>query len=257
MTSTVPAVLFGTYTRGGRSQSGQGTVPDSVLAWTLNAGSGRPVGCTSGAGSCRAGSMSAVTAPPVVTGGAVQTTANTTAAGLKTATTKTKAKKMRTMRERRAPATAPRRLLVRKIFKFRGQLADPSPVVEAANEAGVTLVAGDVQELLLGDERSEAGQVGVCAVAHDPADHTGELAPLALRQGLPIAGDRDQQRGGRTGDCLGEDLFPLRPRDDLAPGADDVRDAISANANNVPAAPYGGSFEVSRPCVHCHVHYSS
>src|SRR5207237_9269719 len=140
-------------------------------------------------------------------------------------------KKKLTMLVERAPATASKRVLVRKTFKFRGQLADPSPVVEAANEAGVTLVAGDVQELLLGDERSEAGQVGVCAVAHDPADHTGKLAPLALRQGLPIAGDRYQQRGGRTGDCLGEDLFPLRPRDALPPGADHVPDLIPTTAN--------------------------
>src|SRR6266851_5450457 len=213
MTSTVPAVLFGTYTRGGSWQSGRG---------------------------------------------AVQTTANTTAAGLSTAKAKTAAKKMRKTRERRAPATAPPALLlVRKIFKFRGQLADPSPVVEAANEAGVTLVAGHVQELLLRDERPEPGQIGVSTVAHDPADHAGELVPLTLRQGLSIPGDRDEKGGCGAGDGVGEDLFPLPARDDLAPGADDVRDAISANANNVPAASHSRPLEVARPCVHCQAHYSS
>src|SRR5438270_5405766 len=111
--------------------------PDRVLAYTLSAGSGSVVGCTSGGGSSRAGRVSTGPVTPALIGGAVHTTANTTAAGLTTANRKTAAKKTRNTLERRAPASASRRpLLVRKIFKFRRQLADPSSVIETPNETG-------------------------------------------------------------------------------------------------------------------------
>src|SRR5579864_583545 len=102
MTSTVLDVLLGTYTRSGSAHKGHGTVPDRVLAYTLKAGSGRLVGWTSAPGSSRAGcrSCGGVPAELVLIGGAVQTTANTTAAGLKMATTKTTAKKIRKTRDR-------------------------------------------------------------------------------------------------------------------------------------------------------------
>src|SRR5689334_20564406 len=101
----------------------------------------------SGAGSRRAGCWSSVVAPPLVTGGAVHTTAVTTAAGLRTANAKTKAKNIRNARVRRAPPTAPDpSLLVRKIFKLWSQLANPPAVVEAADETGVALIASHVEE---------------------------------------------------------------------------------------------------------------
>src|SRR2546430_7888614 len=138
---------------------------------------------------------SVLAAAPVVIGGAVQTTANTTAAGLRTPKRKTAAKKIRNTLVRRAPLNAPAGvLLVRKIFKFRGQLANPSTVVEPADKPRVALVASHVQELLLRDECPQPGQVGICGVAHDPTDDAGELAPLAFGKRLPVARNRDQQR---------------------------------------------------------------
>ncbi|TMD10994.1 MAG: hypothetical protein E6I96_16595 [Chloroflexi bacterium] len=163
-------------------------------------------------------------------GGAVHTTAVTTAAGLM--------------------------ILVRKIFKLGCQLANPSPVVEAADESGVALVASDVQELLLGDQGAEARQVRVGAVAHDPSNHAGELAPLTFGKWLAVAGDRHQERRRGSGDGVREDLFRFRPGDDLASGADDVRDPISPNADDVATTSHGRALEVSRPCVHCQAHYS-
>src|SRR6266851_358823 len=212
----------------------------------------------SGAGSRRAGCWSAVVPPPVVTGGAVHTTAVTTAAGLRTANANTKAKKIRNARGvRRVLPTAPvRSLLVRKIFKLWCQLANPPAIVEAADETGVSLVASHIEELFLGDERAQTRKVRVRAVAHDPADHSCELAPLPLGERFAVARDRYQQGGRGAGDGLGKDLFGLCPSDDLAPGADDVRDPISPDADYVPAASHGRSLEVSRPCVHCQAHYS-
>ena len=61
-------------------------------------------GRASGAGSCRAESWDPSSAPEAaVVGGAIQTTAKTTAAGLRTAKTKIRAKKMGRTRERSAP----------------------------------------------------------------------------------------------------------------------------------------------------------
>src|SRR5450756_466206 len=126
MTSTVPAVLLGTYTRGGRSQSGQDTTPESVFAYTLKSGGGRLVGCTSGAGSIRAGCASdagRAWLATVATGGAVHTTANTTPAGLTTAIPNTKAKRTRTRRERSGPrirsrARGPRELTAQPLSSW-------------------------------------------------------------------------------------------------------------------------------------------
>src|SRR5690242_18880420 len=211
----------------------------------------------SAGGTSRAGAWSGALAALVVTGGAVHTTAPTTAAGLTTATAKTSAKKIRKIRVLRAPPCGPEpRSLVRKIFKLRRQLANPAPVVEPADESGVALVAGDVEELLLRDERAQARKVGVGAVAHDAADHPRELAPLAFGERLPVAGDGHQQRGGGAGDGVGEDLLALRALDDLAARADDVGDTIATHADDVAAASDRGPFEISRPCVHCQAHYS-
>src|SRR6266571_2762435 len=224
---------------------------------TSIAGAGRLVGWTSGGGNSRAGSVSTGAVFSGVTGGAVHTTAATTTAGLTIATMKTKAKKIRTARDRRTPAGVARRpSLVGEIFKLRRQLANPPAVVEPADEARVTLVASDVQELLLGDESAKSRQVGVGVVAHDPADDAGELAPLAFGKRFAVAGDRDQERGGRTGDGVGQDLFALGARDDLPPGADDVGDPVSPHAYDVATAANSGAFEVPRPCVHCQAHYS-
>src|SRR6266567_2740185 len=194
----------------------------------------------------------------MVTGGAVHTTAVTTAAGLRTANVNTKAKKIRNARGVRGvlPSAPVRSLLVWKIFKFWSQLTNPPAVVEAADETGVSLVASHIEELFLGDERAQTGEVRVGAVTHDPADHSGELAPLPLGEGFPVARDRDQQGCGGARDGLGKDLFGLCPGDDLSPCADDVRDPISPDADYVPAASHGRSLEVSRPCVHCQAHYS-
>src|SRR3989442_15217529 len=96
---------------------------------------------------------SVLAAAPVVIGGAVQTTANTTAAGLRTPKRKTAAKKIRNTLVRREPLNEPAGiLLVRKIFRFRGQLATPSSVVEPEAKPRVALVGGRVEELLLPDE---------------------------------------------------------------------------------------------------------
>src|ERR1700680_38485 len=115
MTSTVPAVLLGTYTRGGMLQSGHGTTPEVMLAYTFNETAGRLVGCTSGAGSARLGGRSATAGPEEVTEGAVKTTAVTTAAGLTIASEKTNAKAMRSGRDRNTDAM---RLFVREVFQF-------------------------------------------------------------------------------------------------------------------------------------------
>src|SRR5207247_2665679 len=125
--------------------------------------------------------------------------------------TKTQAKKIRTARDFRTRASVARRpSLVGEIFKLRRQLANPPAVVEPADEASVTLVAGDVQELLLGDEGAESRQVGVGVVAHDPPDDAGELAPLALGKRLAVAGDRAQERRGGSRRGVRQDLFDIR-----------------------------------------------
>src|SRR5882762_9742137 len=173
-----------------------------------------------------------VAAAPMLIGGAVHRTANR----------KTAARKIRNVLAWRVPPNAAAGfLLVRKIFKFRGQLANPSAVVEPADKAGITLVPRHIQELFLRDERAEPGQVGISAVAHDPTHDPGELAPLAFGKRLPITRDGDQQRRGGPGDRVGQDLLALRPGDDLAPGADDVRDAISPHSDDVSATPDGGA----------------
>src|SRR5258708_20693947 len=143
----------------------------------------------------RAGCVSAAATgafPTLATGGAVQTTAKTTPAGLTTATTNRMAKRIRTGRDRRA---APIRfLLVREVFEFGGELADPAAVVEAPDEAAVALVARHLQELLLRDERAEPGQVRVRAVPHDAANPPGQLTPLPFRQRPAVTADRDPDR---------------------------------------------------------------
>src|SRR5439155_199319 len=153
--------------------------------------------CTSGAGNRRAGCMSCVAAAPALIGGAVHTTAKTTAAGLRAANKNMAAKKIRNTLVRSAPTRVRiRSLLVRKIFKLGRQLANPSAVVEATDEARITLVACHVQELLLGDEGAQPGQVGVRAVAHDPADDAGQLAAVReLAQGVvqPLAAEVDRE----------------------------------------------------------------
>src|SRR5579872_4609801 len=128
MTSTVLPVLFGTYTRSGMLHKGHGTTPDIVFAYTLNAASGRLVGWTSAGGSIRAGCVSAGRSAAVVccTGGAVQTTAATTATGLRIAITKTVAKKTRTARDLMSPCRAP---LAPEAFKLACQLAHPASVL--------------------------------------------------------------------------------------------------------------------------------
>src|SRR6202140_954278 len=106
--------------------------------------------------------------PTLATGGAVQTTAKTTPAGLTIAATKKTAKRMRTARERNAALS--RLLFVREVLELGCKLADPTPVVEAPDETAVALVASHVQELLLRDERAQPGKVCVRAVPHDAAD---------------------------------------------------------------------------------------
>src|SRR4029077_20949508 len=138
--------------------------------------------------------MSWAAVPLALIGGAVQTTANTTAAGLRIANAKIAAKKIRKTRERRAPPRAPfPSLFVRKIFKFWRQLTNPATVVKPADEASIALISGHIEKLLLSYQRSKAGKVGISAVAHDASDDAGELAPLALGEGLAVACDRDQQ----------------------------------------------------------------
>src|SRR6202011_5005105 len=131
ITSTVPAVLFGTYTRGGSSQRGQGTTPDIVFAYTFIGAAGSVTGWTSGAGKRRAGSVSAATVAGCVTAGAVHTTAKTTPAGLTMTSVNTMAKAMRPGRDRPSDEID---LLVWEIFELRGELTHPPPVVQAAYE---------------------------------------------------------------------------------------------------------------------------
>src|SRR6266850_1082883 len=133
-------------------------------------------------GPVSASSVGSVAAP--LTGGADQTTATTTPAGLMTATRKTKANRTRTGRPSSLLTIG---LLVRKVFELRGK-----------------------------------------------------LAPLALRQGLTVAGDGDQQRRCGTRDRIGQDLLRLCARDDLAPGPDDVCDPISPDADDVAPTAYSG-----------------
>src|SRR5258708_14681726 len=143
----------------------------------------------------RAGCVSAAATgafPTLVTGGAVQTTAKTTPAGLTTATTNRMAKRIRPGRAGRG---APIRfLLVREVFEFGGELADPAAVVEAPDEGAVAWVARHVQELLLRDERGKPGEVRVRAVPHDAANTPRQLTPLPFRQRLAVTGDGDQER---------------------------------------------------------------
>src|SRR5258708_39755708 len=165
----------------------------------------------------RAGCVSAAATgafPTLVTGGAVQTTAKTTPAGLTTATTNRMAKRIRTGRDRRA---APIRfLLVREVFWVGGELADPAAVVGAPGEAAVALVARHVQELLLRDERAKPGEVRLRAVPHDAANNPRQLTPLPFRQRLAVTGDGDQGRRGGAGDRLPEVLVRLGPVEECA-----------------------------------------
>src|SRR5436309_6309689 len=175
-------------------------------------------------------------------GGTVQTTAPTTAAGLMMTATRRAARITRTGRERSGARMA---LLVRQVFELGRELAHPPPVVQAADEPAVPLVPGHIQELLLCDQRPEPGQVRICAVAHDPADDAGELAPLAFGERLAVARDRDEERRRGAGDRIREELFGLRPGDDLAAGADDVGDPVAANADDVATTSDGGALEVT------------
>src|SRR5437588_3591474 len=240
MTSTVPAVLLGTYTRGGSKHKGQGTTPESVFEYTFTAEVGSGVCCTSGAGSRRAGSVS-IGAAGCATLGEFQTTANTTAAGLTITRANRIAEAIRTGLDLTRPANA---LLVREIFKFGGELTHPPPIVQAADEATVALVACDVQELLLGNQRPQPGQVRISAVAHDPADHARKLPPLAFRKRFAVAGDRHQERRRRARDGLRKELVRLGAGDDLAARADDVGDPVPAHPDDVASAADSGSFEV-------------
>src|SRR6184192_4401424 len=99
-----------------------------------------------------------------VTGGAFQTTAATTAAGLTIAIAKHTAKKMRTGRDRTMRTMTS---LVRQVFELGRELAHPTTIVQPSDEAAVPLVASHVQELLLCYQRPKAGQVRICAVPHD------------------------------------------------------------------------------------------
>src|ERR1700674_3197148 len=124
----VPALLLGTYTRGGILQSGHGTTPEVMCAYTLSGTAGRLIGCTSAPGSTWVGWMLATTGGGGVIVGAVKTTAVTTAAGLRMAREKTNAKMMRSGRDRKTPDT---RLFVREVFQFGGKLAHPTAIVQA------------------------------------------------------------------------------------------------------------------------------
>src|SRR5438445_8236542 len=247
MTSTVPAVLLGTYTRGGSRHRGQGTTPDMVFAYTLTAVAGSGPCCASGTGSRRAGSVSIGAVAGCATLGVVHTTANTTAAGLTITRVNRIAEAMRTGLDLTRPANA---LLVGKIFKFGGELTHPPPIVQAADEATVALVACDVQELLLGYQRPQPGQVRISAVAHDPADHACKLPPLPFREWFAVAGDRHQERRCGAGDSLGKELVRLGAGNDLPARADDVGDSVPAHPDDVASAADGGSFEVSGSCFH-------
>src|SRR5437762_1641635 len=157
------------------------------------------------------------------------------------------ARMTRTGRVRTIP---PMTSLVRQVFELGCKLAHPAAIVEPPDEATVALVSCHVQKLLLSDQRPKPREVRIGAVAHDPADHPGELAPLALGQRLAVAGDGHQQRCGRARDRVGEQLFGLGACDDLAAGADDVGDPITANADDVAATADSGAFEVARACFH-------
>src|SRR3979411_646673 len=98
----------------------------------------------------------------LATGGAGQTTAKPPRAGLPIASRKITANRIRINRERSA---APRRLFVGEVFKFRSQLADPAPVIQAPDEATIALVPGYVQELFLCDQGAQPGQVRIGSVA--------------------------------------------------------------------------------------------
>src|SRR2546421_2728414 len=97
------------------------------------------------------------------------------------------------VRARSRRASGP--LFVRNVLQLGSQLADPAAVVETADEARVANVAGDIEELFLRDQRSEASEVGIRGVAHDASDDTRELSPLTLAERLAVPGDRDQQSG--------------------------------------------------------------
>src|SRR5712664_268581 len=154
---------------------------------------------------------------------------------------------MRTGRDRTSHEKA---LLVGKIFQLGSELAHPPPVVQAADEATVTLVSGDVQKLLLGNQRPEPGQVRVGVVAHDATDDPGQLTPLSFRKRLTVAGDRHQESCCGAGDGVRKELFRLGTGDDLAPGADDVGDPVPAHPDDVAPTADSGAFEVPRSCFH-------
>src|SRR5437899_4741738 len=252
MTSTVPAVLLGTYTRGGSRHRGQGTTPDMVFAYTLTAVAGSGPCCASGTGSRRAGSVSIGAVAGCATLGVVHTTANTTAAGLTITRVNRIAEAMRTGLDLTRPANA---LLVGKIFKFGGELTHPPPIVQAANEATVALIACDVQELLLGYQRPQPGQVRISGVAHDPAYDSRQLAPLPFRRGFAVAGDRHHEGGRRARDGVRKELLRLGAGNDLAARADDVGDPVPAHPDDVASAADSGSFKVSRSCFHAATEY--
>src|SRR6266567_5517695 len=211
-----------------------------MFAYTLTGEAGRGACWTSGAGSRRAGSVSAGTAACGVVLGAVHTTANTTAEAMRTGRYRT---------------TADSALLVGKIFKLGRELTHPPPVVEAANKTTITLVARDVHELLLSYQRPQPGQVRISAVAHDASDHARKLPPLAFGERFSIAGDGHQQRRGGAGDGLGQELFRLGAGDDLAPRADDVGNPVPAHPDDVAPAADSRAFEVSGSCFHAATEY--
>src|SRR5665213_454251 len=220
-----------------------------MLAYTFTGVAGRVPGWTSGAGRTLTGPVGAACSADVAgpTYGVVQTTAKTTPAGLSITSVKSAATTIRIGRDRRRET---RELFVREVFQLGGQLAHPATIIEAPDEATVTLISCHVEELLLRNQRSKAGKVRIRVVAHDPANNAGELAPLAFRQRLAIAGDGDEQRGSGAGDRVGQKLLSLRPRDDLATGADDVCDPVTPHPDDVAPAPNRGAFEISRSCFH-------
>src|SRR4029077_5535493 len=117
-------------------------------------------------------------------------------------------------------------------------------------EWAVPLVACDVQKLLLSDQRPEPGQVRISAVAHDPADHTRQLAPLSLRERFAIARDRHQEGGSSPRDRVRKQLLGLGASDDLASRADDVGDPVPAHPDDVATTADCRAFEVSGSCFH-------
>src|SRR4030081_1962192 len=163
------------------------------------------------------------------------------------ARTNTTADAMRTGRARTRADTV---LFVGKIFKLWGQLAYPPAIVQAADETTIALIARHIQKLLLRYQRSQPGQVRISAVAHDPTDHPGQLSPLPLRQRFAVSRDRHQQGSSGPGDCVGKELFRLGAGNDLAPGADDVGNPISAHPDDVAPAADSRAFEISGSCFH-------